>query len=97
MREAVEEFNRGDLEAALDRLHPEVEWQTLDAFPDAGIHRGPEAVRGFFQTWQDTFRGFRLHLESCVPVDGSRAAAVSGAGAESSRPSRFRVEYRTVA
>jgi ketosteroid isomerase-like protein len=86
MREAVEEFNRGDRQAALDRLHPEVEWRTLDAFPDAGTHHGPEAVWGFFQTWRETFRGFRLHLERCVAVDEDRVLAtmrVSGEGAAS--------------
>jgi ketosteroid isomerase-like protein len=35
----VEAINRGDLRAARDRLHPDVEWRTLDAFPDAGTYR----------------------------------------------------------
>jgi uncharacterized protein len=45
VREAIEAFNRGDLEAALHRMHPDIEWQTLDAFPDAGTYRGREEVR----------------------------------------------------
>ena len=102
MREAVEAFNRGDLDAALDLLHPEVEWRTLDAFPDAGTHRGPEEVRGFFQTWGDAFRGFRLHLESCVPVDEHRVLAAmrvsgegAGSGIEVRSPTFFQlVEFR---
>ena len=61
-------FNRGDLDAALKLMHPDVEWQTHDAFPDAGTYRGREGVREFWQTWRDTFRGFRLHLEDCLPV-----------------------------
>jgi ketosteroid isomerase-like protein len=86
VREAVEAINRGDFQAALDRAHPDIEWQTLDAFPDAGTYRGPEGVRAFFQTWLDTFRGFRLHLEKCVAVDEDRVLAtlrVSGEGAGS--------------
>jgi ketosteroid isomerase-like protein len=86
VREAVEAINRGDFDAPLDRAHPDLEWQTLDTFPDAGTYRGREGVRTFFQTWLDTFTGFRLHLEKCVPVDEYRVLAmlrVSGEGAES--------------
>ncbi len=51
-----------------------------------GPHRGREGVREFWQTWRDTFRGFRLHLEECVPVGEHYVLAtfrVSGEGAGS--------------
>ena len=83
VREAVEAFNRGDLDAVLERMHPEIEWQTPDSFPDAATYRGREEVREFWQTWRNTFRGFRLHLEECVPVGEDHVLAtfrVSGEG-----------------
>jgi ketosteroid isomerase-like protein len=86
VREAIEAFNRGDFEAALKRMHRDIEWQTLDAFPDAETYHGREEVREFWQTWRDTFRGFRLHLEECVPVGERYVLAtfrVSGEGAGS--------------
>jgi ketosteroid isomerase-like protein len=86
VREAFEAFNRGDLEEALERMHPDIEWRTLDAFPDAGTYRGREGVREFWHTWRDTFRGFRLHLEKCLAVRENHVLAtfrVSGEGAES--------------
>jgi ketosteroid isomerase-like protein len=86
VRVAVEAMNRRDIEAALKFLDSDVEWQTLDAFPDAGTYRGPEGVLAFFQTWLDTFRNFRLHLEECTALDEHCVIArlrVSGAGAES--------------
>ena len=86
IRATVEAINRGDLGAARARLHPDVEWQTLDQFPDAGTYRGPEGVRDFFQTWLDTFEGFGLHLDECAPVDEDAVLAtfrVSGKGAGS--------------
>jgi ketosteroid isomerase-like protein len=86
IRESVEAVNRGDLDAALDRVHPDAEWQTLDLFPDAATYRGPEEIRQFFRTWQNLFRGFRLHLEKCVPVGEDHVLAalrVSGEGSES--------------
>jgi ketosteroid isomerase-like protein len=83
VREAVEAFNRGDFDAALELMHPDIEWQTPDTFPDAATYRGREEVREFWGTWRDTFRGFRLLLEECVPVGEHYVLAtfrVSGEG-----------------
>ncbi|HSJ18175.1 MAG TPA: nuclear transport factor 2 family protein [Solirubrobacterales bacterium] len=83
VQEAIEAFNRGDFETALKRMHPDIEWQTLDTFPDAETYHGHEEVREFWQTWRDTFRGFRLHLEECVAVGERHVLAtfrVSGEG-----------------
>ncbi len=101
-RKAVEAINRGDAEAAFEWTHPDIEWQTLDVFPDAGIYRGPDEVRDFFQTWQETFRGFRLLLDECVPVgDDCVLAALqvggkgAGSGVEVESPVFFQVlEFR---
>jgi ketosteroid isomerase-like protein len=86
VREAVEAFNRGDLDAAVARMHPDIEWETLAAFPDAATYCGRGEVLEFWQTWQDAFRGFRLHLEGCEPVGENHVLAifrVSGEGAGS--------------
>jgi ketosteroid isomerase-like protein len=86
IRQAVDEINRGDLEAAFARAHPDLEWQTLDLFPDAETYHGPEGAAEFFQTWRETFPNLRLHLEDCVPAGEDRVIAalrVSGEGAES--------------
>lgn len=66
VREAFEAFNRGDFDAALERMHPAIEWQALDAFPDAGTYRGRDEVRHFWEAWRDTFHGFLLHLHRLV-------------------------------
>jgi ketosteroid isomerase-like protein len=89
IREAVEAFNSGHMEDALARVHPEVEWTSADAFPDAQTYRGPEGVRQFFATWLDTFEGFRLHLERCDTAGDDLVIAalrVSGEGTESGVP-----------
>ena len=102
VKQAVEAMNDRKIEAALKFAHPDIEWQTLDAFPDGGTFRGPEGVLSFFQTWLDTFKGFRLHLERCEALDEHRVLAmlrVSGEGVESGveveSPSFFQLlEYR---
>ena len=86
VRKTVDAFNRGDFDAALELAHPDVEWVTLDSFPDAATHRGLEGLRQFFTTWMDMFQGFRLHLEDCVALDQDLVLAtvrVSGEGTES--------------
>ena len=86
VRESFAAFNRGDLDEALQWMHPEIEWQTHQAFPDAGTYRGRHEVREFWQNWRDAFRGFQLHLEECVPAGERHVLAtfrVSGQGAGS--------------
>ena len=102
VREAVDALNRGDVEAALTGAHPDLEWETLDVFPDAATYRGAERVREFFETWQESFHGFHLKLEKCVPAGEHHVVAglrVGGEGVESGAavesPLFFQVlEYR---
>jgi ketosteroid isomerase-like protein len=86
IRASIEAFNRNDPDAAVEAMHPEVVWHTLDLMPDKGTYRGPEGVRSFWQMWHDTFRGFELHLEACVALGEDQVIAtlrVSGEGAGS--------------
>jgi SnoaL-like domain len=72
IRATIDAFNRNDLDAAVETssartpppLHPEVVWHTLDVLPDMGPYRGHEGMRSFWQMWNDTFRGFQLHVEA---------------------------------
>jgi len=89
IRQAVDAFNDGRFEAAIVRVHPDVEWTSAEAFPDAQTYRGPDGVRQFFTTWLDTFEGFRLHLEKCDTAGDDLVIAalrVSGEGTESGVP-----------
>jgi ketosteroid isomerase-like protein len=57
LRQGFEEFARGDVEAVLERLDPDVEWQPALA-PILGVEtvRGREDVMTFFT--RDLFEGF---------------------------------------
>ncbi len=46
MRQGYEAFNRGDIDAVLGIMDPEIEWQEPDVegLPAPGTHHGPEAV-----------------------------------------------------
>ena len=98
IRATIGAFNRNDLDAAVEAMHPEIEWQTLDVMPDRETYRGHAGVRSFWQMWADTFQGFQLHIEACVPLGEDQVIATlrvsgegtgSGAGVES--PAFFQV------
>jgi ketosteroid isomerase-like protein len=57
LREGFEQFARGDVEAVLERLDPDVDWRPAIA-PILGVEtvRGRDAVREFFT--RDLFEGF---------------------------------------
>jgi ketosteroid isomerase-like protein len=86
VREAFEAFNRGDLEEALERMHPDIEWRTLDAFPDAGTYRGREEVQEFWHTWRD-HAGSRTRST----IRGVTAGDVAGHRSDSRGDARIRV------
>jgi ketosteroid isomerase-like protein len=52
VKSAYAAFGRGDIDALLDTLDPDIEWITPgpDDLPTAGTRRGREAVREFFAT-----------------------------------------------
>jgi ketosteroid isomerase-like protein len=68
--EGVALFNRGEYEAAVTTLGPEIEWDTTAAVPDGGVYRGREEVvaywRGIPERWQD----FCIEPERTIPGDG---------------------------
>jgi len=60
---------RGDLDAALAALDPEVEWVEPDTpgLPFAGVHRGREGVvSGAFATVPTTWDDFRVEAEELL-------------------------------
>jgi ketosteroid isomerase-like protein len=55
-REANEAWRRGDLDAVLRALDPGIEWHTAADEPDAGTHRGVEAVISLIADWVRSLR-----------------------------------------
>ena len=77
VRAAYDAFQRGDLEAVSLLHDPSIEWHTSVEDPDAAIHRGPIAVRRYFEGYLETFPGLRADLEECVEAPGDRVLATT--------------------
>jgi ketosteroid isomerase-like protein len=85
VRRGYEAFNRGDVDAVLEGVDPEVEWHVPPVLPDPATYHGREGVRKLMQTMQDAFDDFELAVEE-VREAGDKVvvmAAVRGRGKES--------------
>jgi ketosteroid isomerase-like protein len=66
VRELVDSFQRGDLERPFELMHTDIEWDASripGLMGAAGIHRGHEGVRTFWQEWLAAWRDLEFHIE----------------------------------
>jgi ketosteroid isomerase-like protein len=55
VRAAIDAFNAGGIESALEFFHPEVEWETTGMFVEADVHRGHDGVRRYLGAFGEEF------------------------------------------
>ena len=96
VRRGYEAFNRGDVEAALEVLHPEIEWHTyIVPGPGGGTYHGHDGVRELWADARRTFGDFRNVPEEIFTVGDSVIAHVSveGVGALSGAAVRAAIAH----
>jgi ketosteroid isomerase-like protein len=70
VRRAVDAFNRGDLQAALEDWSADAVWDWSNSHGfDAGIFRGHTEIRVFWQQFLETFDELRFELDEIVEVE----------------------------
>src|SRR5262245_25926097 len=82
---ALEAWGRGDRQAVVDLLDPEVEWSMPANIPDAGIYRGRDEVVQRLEEFLDAWEDLAVTVEELVDA-GDRVVAFvrySGRGRES--------------
>jgi ketosteroid isomerase-like protein len=62
-RKGYEAFARGDLDAAIELMHPEIEAHDPPEVPDATIYRGREAVRRDWEQTSELMEDFSIDVE----------------------------------
>jgi ketosteroid isomerase-like protein len=77
LRNAIDAVNRGDLEAFVDCMSPEVEWEDeppdADPFPGLrGTHRGRAEVRAWFEAVVEPWESFHVELEEIIEASNDR-------------------------
>lgn len=73
-RSAYDAINRGDLDAFIAAVHPDVEFHVLTAEAEGGVFRGHEGVREWWDQVKGTFSGWHFEVERVVPM-GDRGYA----------------------
>ena len=59
----VEAFNHGDVDAMVNRLHPDIEWYSSNRYSDAESHIGVEDVRLYLKHLHDHLDDPRMEPE----------------------------------
>lgn len=89
-------FNRGDVEASLETIHPDIEWHTyIVPGPGGGTYRGHEGVRELWSEAKRVFGGFKNIPERLVDA-GDQVVAfvrVEGVGTQSGAPVEARIAH----
>jgi ketosteroid isomerase-like protein len=60
---ALEAFNRGGVDAALQYLDPDIEWWGPEDWLEERLYRGHDGVRRLTSFWTQTFDEYRIDLD----------------------------------
>lgn len=82
VRRSFEVLEPGGLDAAAGYWHPDIEWRAVEgAADDAGVMRGGDALRRYYEHWFDTLDGLSARVEEVLAESGDGVAvAVRNSG-----------------
>ena len=93
-RDLVEAVNRGDLDAFLALVRPDVEWDDREGWPGIqGVYRARDGVRDWWERFLEVWESVEVEVQEITEgPDGSVVLEVSGAfrGASSGVPTEIR-------
>jgi len=74
LQHAFNLFGRGDVDAAVDNLDPDIEWEHYlgSGAPEEGIYRGREEVRRLFDRLRDAWEDFQVNVREVVEAGEDR-------------------------
>jgi ketosteroid isomerase-like protein len=79
VRRGYEAFGRGDLGAAMELFHPDVEWHDPER-PGGGTYRGHEGVLRNLAEWLEGWEEFRLEPEEFLEAGDQVVVLVRQSG-----------------
>jgi ketosteroid isomerase-like protein len=93
-------FNRGDLDAMVDLISPDAEWEISESNPSARTLHGRDEIRAYLEDWRDTVQG--LYYEGNRYVDagdsvvqlGTMTSRVGDADSQLTVPLAFVTRFR---
>jgi ketosteroid isomerase-like protein len=100
VQRALEAFNRGGVDAALQYLDPDIEWWGPPEWLEERLYSGHEGVRRLASFWTQTFDEYRLDLDEASESGDTVLALchqrgrMKGAGAQIEEPIAYIFELR---
>lgn len=92
LRQGVDAFNRGDLEAWIGYIHPDVVFEPIRSSIE-GAYRGHAGIRRYFEDNRESFDSFRLNFTDIRDLEDERVLAIGtfhllarGSGIETDLP-----------
>ena len=76
IRQVEAAFNRGDLDAMVELIGPDAEWEISKENPSARTLHGRDEIRAYLADWRDTVDG--LHYEAIRYIDAGDAVVQIG-------------------
>ena len=75
--DAYAAFSRGDIDAVLAGMHPEIEWEIAFPFPEGEeTYHGHDGVRRFWSKMTDVFDEWTVEPEEVLAVSDGRVLVV---------------------
>jgi uncharacterized protein len=65
-------WNRGELDAVIDLVDPDLEWSPGADSPEGGVFTGRDGFVSFVRSWAESFEDFRLEPEE-ISAEGEHA------------------------
>ena len=94
-QENIAAFNRHEIDAFLALLHPDVEWEDSNGFPDLqGVYRGRAGARKWWERFLDAWESFHAEVEEVTEGTDGRVL-LQVVGIARGRASGVETELRT--
>ncbi len=100
VQEVTAAMNRGDIEAVLESMDPDVSFAPLRA-QIQGVYKGHDSVREWWTDTEQSFAEFRLELEDIRDLGDERVLSIGtlrvrgqGSGVEADVPSAWVIVFR---
>jgi uncharacterized protein len=90
-------YERGGLDASAEFWHPDISWRAAEgALDDVGLMEGPDALRHYYEQWEDTFETVRWEIEELVDAGDQVVAAVHVFGRMKDSEAEVDIRYAIV-
>jgi ketosteroid isomerase-like protein len=82
VRRQFDALARDGVDAAIEYWDPDIDWRAVEgAADDRGVMTGTQALRRYYQDWEETFHDLRAEIEEVIAESGDRCAvAVRNSG-----------------